>query len=149
MFYRWAVRQGYPVAQLRGELDRALSEAFGDLVGSREPLRWSPSLDVSESDEEITVSVEVPGVDAKELDITVSGNVLTISGEKRKETEERQGGVCRAERSYGAFRRSVTLPDSLDSEKVSAEYENGVLTVHLPKTAKAVAKRIPVTLSKN
>jgi HSP20 family protein len=111
-------------------------------------MAWAPLLDVSETDDEIQVSAEIPGIDPKEFDISVTGNVLTISGEKKEESEERKGNVFRSERRFGSFRRSITLPDSVDTEKVSADYDRGVLTVHLPKTEKAAAKRIPVSVSK-
>jgi HSP20 family protein len=109
---------------------------------------WSPSLDLSESEKEITVRAEIPGVDPENIDIAVSGNVLTISGEKKEEYEERSQSVFRAERRFGSFRRSVALPDFVDTEHVSADYDKGVLTIHLAKSEKDVARRIPVAKKK-
>jgi HSP20 family protein len=140
------------LSRLHDEVDqlfgRFFDDPFGGTFGLTREAGWAPLLDVSETDDEIQVSAEIPGIDPKEFDISVTGNVLTISGEKREESEERKGNVYRAERRFGSFRRSITLPDSVDTEKVSADYDRGVLTVHLPKTEKAAAKRIPVSVSK-
>jgi HSP20 family protein len=106
---------------------------------------WSPSIDVRENERELTVKAELPGIDPDDLDISVSGDVLTISGQKREESEERGEGYYHSERRFGSFRRSVPLPVAVDQEKISAEYERGVLTINLPKSEKAVAKRIPVS----
>jgi HSP20 family protein len=93
--------------------------------------------------------VEIPGVGPEDLDIAVSGSILTISGEKKEENEERGQSIYRSERRFGSFRRSVTLADSVDTENISADYDKGVLTIHLAKSEKAVARRIPVALKKN
>ncbi len=109
---------------------------------------WSPSLDLNESEKEITVRAEIPGVDPQDFDISVSGNVLTISGEKKSESEERGDNVYRAERRFGSFRRSIALPEVVDLEKISADYNKGVLTIHLAKSERATARRIPVSTKK-
>jgi len=140
------------LSRLHDEVDNLFSrffeDPFGGTYGMTRQMAWAPLLDVSETDDEIQVSAEIPGIDPKEFDIAVTGNVLTISGEKKEESEERKGNVFRSERRFGSFRRSITLPDTVDTEKVSADYDRGVLTVHLPKTEKAAAKRIPVSVSK-
>lgn len=140
------------LSRLHDEVDHLFSrffdDPFGGTLGSTGDAVWAPLLDVSEMDDEIQVRAEIPGIDPKEFDISVTGNILTISGEKREESEERKGNVYRAERRFGSFRRSVTLPENVDTEKVSADYDRGVLTVHLPKSEKAVAKRIPVSVAK-
>lgn len=141
------------VASFHGEVDRWFERFFdspfwGPPSLLSETRFWSPSLDVSENDEEITVTAEIPGVDAKDFDISVSGNLLTISGEKKVESEERKGSMYRAERRFGSFRRSINLPDSVDAEKVEAEYDRGILTVRLPKAEKARARRIKVSRAK-
>ena len=106
---------------------------------------WAPSFDVIDGEKEVTVRAEVPGVDPKEVQVTVSGNVLTISGEKKESHEEKGSQVYRSECSYGSFRRSVELPEGVDADKVSAEHANGILTVRLGKSKAAAAKRIPVS----
>jgi len=109
---------------------------------------WSPSLDVKESEDEITVRAELPGVDPKEIDVSLHGDVLIISGDKKEESEERREGYYHTERRFGSFRRSVALPAAVDQEKIAAEYDKGVLTIRLQKSEKAAAKRIPVTVSR-
>ncbi len=109
---------------------------------------WSPSIDVSEGEDAITVRVELPGVDPKDIDVSLSGDALTVSGEKREETEERREGYYHAERRFGSFRRTVPLPAPVDEEKIAAEYDKGVLTVRVEKSAAAAARRIPIQVAK-
>jgi len=98
---------------------------------------FSPSIDVSESDKEITITAELPGVEQKDLGITLTGNLLTIKGEKKTESEEKKEEKGRTyhriERSYGSFQRSMTVPFEADPAKVDAKFRDGVLTVTLPK----------------
>lgn len=106
---------------------------------------FSPSLDVAETDQEIKVSVELPGMAEEDIDVSLSGDMLTIRGEKRREEEERRENYYRAERSYGSFRRSVPLPSSVDPGRADAVFRQGVLTVTLPKEREAARrKRIDV-----
>lgn len=110
---------------------------------------WSPSVDVSEGDDTITVRVELPGVDPKDIDVSLSGDALTVSGEKKEEAEERREGYYHVERRFGSFRRTVPLPAPVDEEKIAAEYDKGVLTVRIEKSAVATARRIPIQVAKN
>ena len=120
--------------------------SFG--FGSDEPFSqlgaWAPQLDISETDKEVTIRAEVAGVDPKDLDVSITGNVLTLSGEKKDETEERGENYFHSERTFGSFRRSVQLPASVDPDSVSADHCNGVLCIHLKKVAGAEPKKIPV-----
>jgi len=104
----------------------------------------TPALDVRETDDEVTIKAEIPGIKPEDLDITVTGNVLTLSGEKREETERKAKDVYHAERRFGSFRRSLTLPSAVDPRNVAAHYENGVVTIGLKKRPEAMSKRIPV-----
>jgi len=97
-----------------------------------------PDMDMHETDKEVTLSLELPGVDEKDIDISVSGQSIAISGEKKAEKETKDGGVHRSERSYGSFSRSVSLPFRIDGDKVEATFARGVLTVTVPKPAEAV-----------
>jgi HSP20 family protein len=110
--------------------------------------RWdlfSPRVDMVESDQEITVSVELPGLEEKDIDVSLSRDVLTIRGQKRRETEKRGRNYYHAERSYGAFERSVVLPAPVDADRAEAIVRNGVLTVTLPKESTVRAeKRVTV-----
>ena len=103
-----------------------------------------PALNVWEDGDCLYAEAEIPGVDPKEIEIEVVDNVLTLRGEKKQEREEEGKGFHYVERGYGGFNRSIELPTSVDSEKVSAEYKNGVLTVHLPKVEAAKPRKIAV-----
>jgi HSP20 family protein len=97
---------------------------------------WSgfePRVDVVETDQEVKVTAELPGLDAKDVDLTVSRNVLTLKGEKTQEHEEKGEGYYRSERSYGAFERSVSLPSTVKTDQADASFDKGVLTVTFPK----------------
>lgn len=106
--------------------------------------RWdafSPRVDVTETDKEIKVSAELPGLEEQDIDVALTRNVLTINGQKRQEREQKGQNCVRTERSYGSFRRSIPLPAEVDANKVDAEFRNGVLTVILPKTEKVEARK--------
>jgi len=108
---------------------------------------FSPRMDIKETKGALTVTVELPGIDQKEIDVSVHEGVLTISGEKKVGKEEKGTDYHYIERSYGCFSRSFSLPDTVETEKIGAAYKDGVLTVTLPKTAKAMeqSKKIPIT----
>ena len=138
-----------PLMALRGEIDR-LFESF-----VREPLGgidwpfgsergWSPTVDITENDEEFTVRAELPGLDPKELEVTISGRHLVLAGEKKESTEKQSKGFYHSECRFGSFHRTIPLPDAVDAENVQAEYTNGVLAIHLKKLPSAAVKRIDV-----
>lgn len=143
---------GYdPFRQFRSQFDRLFEDFFGDEgpAGRGEAAAVpaiSPSLDVAESDKSFEISVELPGVAEKDLDVTVSEGVLSIKGEKRSESEEKDKNFHRVERSYGSFERRLTLPADADAEKIDAGFANGVLTVTIPKAegAKETVKKISI-----
>jgi HSP20 family protein len=108
---------------------------------------WAPSVDIIEDEKEWLVKADLPEVKKEDVKVTVENGVLTITGERRLEKEEKDRKYHRVERSYGSFFRSFTLPDAADSPKVSAEFKEGVLKVHLPKSEKAMPKAIEVKLS--
>ena len=139
------IRQGVsPVMALQDEMNRL----FGDFFGDRVPYFFSqtqqgallPSMDVSETEKEYKITAELPGIDLKDVDITVADGYVTISGEKKEEKKEEKGGYFRQERSYGSFKRTVALPDTANFDKADAQMKNGVLTVSVPKQAAAQAK---------
>ena len=107
---------------------------------------FSPSIDVVENDKDIRISAELPGMEEKDIDVSLSRDSLTIKGEKREEKEDKGKGYYRMERSYGSFSRTVPLPSEIDQDKVKATFKKGVLTVTLPKTEKAIkeTKRIDI-----
>ncbi len=108
---------------------------------------WVPSVDISENGGEYFIKAELPEVNKDDVKITLDDGVLTIQGERRQEKEERGRKYHRIERSYGTFVRSFTLPDSVDEEKVSAEFKDGILNLRLPKTEKAKPKAIEVKVA--
>ncbi len=105
---------------------------------------WSPDIDIAETDNDIIVKVEIPGVDPKEIGISVCGDTLTISGEKEEEKEETGKTYYRVERSYGSFTRTIDLPSKVMTDKVEAKEHLGVLEITLPKMERAKTKKITV-----
>jgi HSP20 family protein len=138
--------QLWPFLGLRNEINRLFDNTWREPVDltAEKISDWSPLLDLAESDKEVTIRAEVPGIDPEHIDISVNGNELVISGEKKETIEKNEQGYHHKETRYGKFSRTVTLPDGIDSEKVSADYDKGVLVVKLPKSPVSVAKKIPV-----
>ena len=105
-----------------------------------------PKVDIAETDDNFLIAAELPGIDEKNVDITLDDGTLTIKGEKKEATEEEQGEFYSRERSYGIFQRSFEIPELIDENKIDASFSNGVLTVKMPKTpeAKKEVKKIPI-----
>ena len=108
---------------------------------------WSPRVDITEDDKEYVIKADLPDVKKEDIKLTVLDNVMSISGERKYEKEEKGKKYHRVERSYGSFMRSFTVPDDADASKVSAEYKDGVLNAHLPKSEKPKPKSIEVKVS--
>ena len=106
---------------------------------------WDPKLDISESRKDITVKVEIPGIEARDFDVSIDGRRLTISGEKKQEQKEKEETYYRVERSYGYFRRTIDLPAEVDPNKVDASYRRGILKIKLRKSKESKTKKIRVT----
>lgn len=130
---------GSPIGSLQREMNRLFEDFFGEMTFPSFEGDWgelsslTPSVDVSQTDDAVQVTVELPGIEEKDIDVTLSEGVLTIRGEKRHEEDRKDKKFHHVERSYGSFQRSILLPAEVDSEKVDAEFRNGVLTVTLPK----------------
>jgi HSP20 family protein len=107
---------------------------------------FNPNVDVKESDKEIAIAAELPGMEDKDIDISLTKDALTIKGEKKQEKEDKGKDYYRMERSYGSFTRTIPLPAEIDTDKAKAEFKKGVLNITLPKTVKAIkeTKKIPV-----
>jgi HSP20 family protein len=133
-----------PLTALQEEMNQLRSQLFGDGEEGWFSGAIVPELDVSETDTAIEVRMDVPGVTAKDIDIQINGNVLTVSGERKEEKEEKGKTFHRIERRYGNFSRSITLPCPVAESEVAAEYHDGVLTVKLPKTEESKAHKIKV-----
>jgi HSP20 family protein len=127
-----------------GDFGLSSWSGFGESLGA-----FSPQVDVKETDQEIKVLAELPGLDEKEVEVSLSRDMLTISGEKKQETEDKGENYYRMECSYGSFKRSIPLTTEVEADKVEARFKNGVLTVTLPKTSEAQrqTKRITVKTS--
>ena len=130
---------------LRREMDRLWENFFGERpLGRILEREWAPSLDMSETKDNYVVKAEVPGIDAKHIDISLTGDVLSIRGEKKQEKEEKEEDYHLVERSYGSFSRSVRIPAEVESNKIKASYKNGILTITLPKSEKVKAKEVKI-----
>src|SRR3989475_9874122 len=133
---------------IQDRLNRLFRESQGT-EGREEALTTStfaPPVDVYEDEHNITLKIEVPGIDEKDIDIRVENNLLTVHGERKIEKEEREENYRRVERQYGSFTRTFTLPNTVDTENVQATYDKGVLKITLPKKAEAKPKQIKVNV---
>ena len=137
------------LGRIRNDMDYLWDSFFEDLPAVRNEWagQWLPSLDVAETKNEFVVKAEIPGMDPKHIDISLSDNVLTIKGEKRHEQEEKDEGYHVVERSYGSFVRSIQLPGRVKGDKVKASYKDGVLRVALPKSEEVRRKEVKIKLA--
>lgn len=141
MLTRWDPIQ--EMMTLRNAVDRLFDASMNPLDASR-PLTWGLPLDVSEDEDAYFVRANIPGINPDDIEITFTDNVLTIKGELQSEDEVKETRYHLRERRYGAFSRSITLGDRIQGDKIQAAYENGVLTLTLPKAEEAKPKRIAV-----
>ncbi|HWX94019.1 MAG TPA: Hsp20/alpha crystallin family protein [Terriglobales bacterium] len=133
---------------LQDRMNRLFRESYGP-EGREEALattRFAPPVDVYEDEHNVTLKIEVPGIDEKDIDVRIENNVLTVHGERKFEKEEKEENFRRVERQYGSFTRTFTLPTTVDAEKVSAHYDKGILKIALPKKAEAKPKQIKVSI---
>ena len=143
------VRRDYDdaIEPFRQEMNNLLNRFFGDWeldpFGSITSIagEFTPMVDVKEDDEAITITAELPGMDEKDIDVTLSKDSVTIKGEKTEEKEDKGKNYYRSERRFGAFHRAIPLTSEIDEEKVEAKFKKGVLSLKLPKTEDAVRQR--------
>jgi HSP20 family protein len=143
---RWDPFREFTTVQDR--LNRLFRESYGS-EGRDEALTnsaFAPAVDVYEDEHNVTLKVQIPGIDEKDIDICIENNTLTLHGERKFEKEEKEENFRRVESSYGSFTRSFTLPQTVDAEKVTADYSKGVLKITLPKKAEAKPKQIKVNV---
>jgi len=141
----------HPLALFQQNMNRLFDEFFRgfDLAPfGEEWTAFSPQVDVVETDNEIKVSAELPGLDDKDVEVSLARGMLTIHGEKKQEEEERGKNYYRAERAYGSFRRVIPVPDEVDIDKAEAVFQKGGLTITLPKTGNARARKKIATKTK-
>lgn len=130
-------------------LHEQLNRVFGDVLNRGEESNltaWAPAVDIFETEHELVVKADLPDVDPKELDIRVENNILTIRGERKFEKKVNENNYLRVERSYGSFARSFSLANTVNSEAIKADYQNGVLTLNIPKREEAKPKQIKVNV---
>ena len=137
------------IRRFRDEMELLFDSFFGSSPTSERGFppttgAWAPEIEVLEGDKEITVRAEIPGLDVKDVEVSISGNRLTLSGEKKEESEDRKGGYYHSERRYGYFHRTIELPAGTKADQVTAEVDKGVLTLKIPKAETAGVKRIPI-----
>jgi len=141
MLYRTSLSA--PVFGLRREIDRLFEDTFGrgDAMSA-----WTPAVDVRETEKELRLEIELPGINPNDVELTAENGVLTVRGEKRSERKEgdEESRYHMVERSYGTFMRSFQLPQGLDQTKIEANYTNGILSIQLPKTALPQPHRIQI-----
>ncbi len=145
---KWRGKEWDPFRELldmQKETTRLFSDAWEQLPDrlSREAL-WSPSLDIAEDKDNVVIKVDLPGVKQSDIDVSVSGGMLVIKGERKQEEEAKDKKFYRVERFYGSFVRSLALPDYVDTSKINAVYKDGILEVVIPKTEKAKPKQIKI-----
>ena len=131
-------------------LQDRMNRLFRDTQGGQEEAlantTFAPPVDVYEDEHNITLKIEVPGIDEKDIDVRIENNTLTVHGERKFEKEEKEENYRRVERQYGSFTRTFTLPTTVDPENIQADYDKGVLKVKLAKKAEAKPKQIKVTV---
>lgn len=139
MLYRTA-----PIFGLRRDIDKLFEDTFGG--GGQGGFNWNPAVDIRETLNELRLDVELPGIKPEEVEVTAESGVLTIRGEKQSERKEDDDARYHVvERSYGTFMRSFQLPLGLDEERIEATYDNGILSIHIPKSALPQPRRIQIT----
>jgi HSP20 family protein len=146
---RWGITPWRPLRELE-EWERR----FEDLLGRplwRLPVEergWMPAVDIFEKEDRFVVKAELPGIKEEDIQVSVVGDTLSVKGEKKTETEVKEEDYYRSERSYGSFCRSIPLPSNVNADKIEASFEDGVLEVTLPKSAKVKPKKIAVSAKK-
>jgi HSP20 family protein len=131
---------------LQGDMNRLFDRFFegGRTANGSTARRWIPAMDLVETEDHLVLRGDLPGMTEDDVDIEIKDNVLTVSGERKSESEDKREGYHRVERSFGGFSRSLTLPQGIDPERVDAKFENGVLEVQIPKPAEAKPTRVQI-----
>jgi HSP20 family protein len=134
------------VTTLQDQINRLFGDAFERQGEESSLTSWAPAVDIFETEHELVVKADIPEIDPKELDIRVENNILTIRGERKFESKVSQDKYLRVERAYGSFSRSFSLANTVNSEAIKADYQNGVLTLTVPKREEAKPKQIKVNV---
>lgn len=138
------------LSTLQEQMNRLFEEAFPRSRSDESALTaWAPAVDIYETESELVLKADLPAIEEKDLDIRVENNMLTIRGERKFEQNVREDNFLRVERAYGAFSRSFSLPNTVNTDAIQAEYRNGVLTVRMPKREESKPKQIRVSVTSN
>lgn len=135
------------LSTLQDQMNRLFESSFRGQSDESALTTWAPSVDIYETENELVLKADLPEVPEKDIDIHVENNMLTIRGERKFEQKVKQDNYLRVERAYGAFSRSFSLPNTVDTEGIKAEYKSGVLTVIMPKRAESKPKQVKITTS--
>jgi HSP20 family protein len=137
---------------LQDRMNRIFDDAFRGNRGTQDDWAlggsWAPSVDIYEHNGNLVLKAELPGIDPKDVDVRVENNVLTLRGERKLDNEVKQESYHRVERTYGSFSRSFTLPNVVDTDKIKAEFKDGLLQLVLPKKEEAKPKQITINVGK-
>jgi HSP20 family protein len=135
------------LSSLQTDMNRLFNTFFDTSTGANggtAPRRWIPAMDLVETEEHFVLKADLPGLSEDDVHIDVEDNILTVSGERKAEHEDKREGYVRVERSYGSFRRSLTLPEGVEPEAVSASFDRGVLEVRIPKPEERKPRRVAI-----
>jgi len=142
---RWDPFQN--LSSLQEQVNRLLQSNFPARSDNSALTTWAPAVDIYETENELVLKADLPAISEKDLDVRIENNMLTIRGERKFEQEVKEENYLRVERTYGSFSRSFSLPNTVNTEAIKAEYKNGVLTVQLPKRAESKPKQVKVNIS--
>ena len=145
---RWDPSRG--LTSLQDQVNRLFEDSFTrDRSGHADMATWAPPVDIYETENELVVKADLPDLQDKDIDVRVENNTLTIRGERKFEKDTNEDNYLRVERAYGSFMRSFSLPNTVSSDSIQAEYRNGVLTLHMAKREESKPKQIKITVSGN
>jgi len=145
---RWEPFRG--LNTLQEQVNRLFEDSFAhNRSGQAELASWAPAVDIFETQNELVVKADLPDVQEKDIDVRVENNTLTIRGERKFSNEVHEDNYLRVERAYGSFSRSFSLPNTVNTEGIRADYRNGVLTVSMPKREETKPKQIKISVSEN
>jgi len=144
------IRRSNTPSRIWPETTQLFDEFFNDFPfptwDSSQRENWMPTVDILEKDGNLILRAEVPGMNQKDIDLKLEGNVLTMRGEKKSSEEEKHGNYHRVESSYGSFTRSFNLPETVDRDKIHADYKDGILTITIPQRPEVKPREIPVSV---
>jgi HSP20 family protein len=144
---RW--EPGRELETFQSDIDRVFDAFFGGRPANGGGRRWMPAMDLVETEDHFVLKADLPGLEEYDVKIELKDDVLTVSGERQAEHEERQDGYHRVERAYGGFSRSLSLPQGIDADKVQAAFDKGVLEVRIPKPAERKPHRVQIGATVN